>query len=86
MTKLEICRYYPTIAYYSAFNGLEIKHIEYEQDYLYCVSGAWGSDKSYHKLKLYVNRYGCDFIRFRGRKCYLHDFVSLSGTFGGADK
>lgn len=36
-----------SIAYYSGFNGLEIKHIEYGiDDYLYCVSGCWyGGEK-----------------------------------------
>ncbi len=32
-----------SIAYYSGFSGLEIKHIKYGiDDYIYCVSGGWG--------------------------------------------
>lgn len=42
MTKKEICQNNATIAYYSGFGGLEVKHIEYgTEDYLYIVARAW---------------------------------------------
>ena len=51
MSKKEICNNNESFAYYSGFGGLELKHIEYGiNDYIYCVSGAWCSNKSYHKL------------------------------------
>lgn len=41
MTKKDILKM-ETIAYYSGFNGLEIKDIEYGiDDHVLCVSGAW---------------------------------------------
>lgn len=43
MTKREYCQSRESVAYYSGLNGLEIKGIEYGiDDFLYCVSGAWG--------------------------------------------
>ena len=43
MTKKEYCLKNPPVAYYSGFSGLEIHGIEYgTEDFLYCVSGAWG--------------------------------------------
>lgn len=43
MNKRQYCESRESIAYYSGLNGLEIKGIEYSiNDYIYCVSGAWG--------------------------------------------
>lgn len=43
MNKREYCESRESIAYYSGLNGLEIKGIEHSiDDYVYCVSGAWG--------------------------------------------
>lgn len=43
MNKREYCESRESIAYYSGLNGLEIKGIENGiDDYVYCVSGAWG--------------------------------------------
>ena len=53
MSKKEICLSNETFAYYSGFGGVELRHVEYDiEDYIYCVSGAWCSKKSYHKLKV----------------------------------
>lgn len=47
MNKREYCESRESIAYYSGLNGLEIKGIEYGiDDYVYCVSGAWGGGAS----------------------------------------
>lgn len=43
MNKRQYCLKNPAIAYYSGLNGLEIHGID---DYIYCVSGAWGRWKS----------------------------------------
>ena len=69
MTKKEICQNNATIAYYSGFDGLEVKHIEYGiNDYLYVVAGAWNGKRTYHKLKVYYSNKG-DYIRLNGYKC-----------------
>ena len=54
MNKREYCESRESIAYYSGLNGLEIKGIEYGiDDYVYCVSGAWGGGKAFHRCKVY---------------------------------
>lgn len=57
MTKKEYCKNKKSIAYYSGFNGLEIKGIEYGiNDFIYCISNCWhGGEKAekYHKCKIY---------------------------------
>lgn len=60
MNKREYCESRESIAYYSGLNGLEIKGIEYGiDDYIYCVSGAWGGGKAFHRCKrLYVMKHG----------------------------
>ena len=46
MNKREYCESRESVAYYSGLNGLEIKGIENGiDDYVYCVSGAWGGVK-----------------------------------------
>lgn len=54
MNKREYCESRESIAYYSSLNGLEIKGIEHGiDDYIYCVSGAWGGGKAFHRCKVY---------------------------------
>lgn len=75
MTKREICTTNKSIAYYSGFGGLEIKKIEYGiDDYLYAVSGAWSSKKSYHKLKIYDGNY----IKLHGYKIPLDECILIN--------
>ena len=79
MTKKEICLSNSSVAYYSGFDGLEAKCIEYGiDDYLYCVSGAWSAKKRYHKLKI-QGSYDGAYIRFRGYRLFLHDFILIGG-------
>lgn len=79
MTKKEICLNNPAIAYYSGFGGLELHSIEHGVDcYLYCVSGAWCSNKSYHKLKIYHNRHGDGFVKLHGYKIPTADFIRMN--------
>lgn len=74
MTKKEICQNNATIAYYSGFGGLEVKHIEYGiNDYLYIVAGSWNGKGTYHKLKVHYGK--CDYILFNGRRCRLNEFI-----------
>lgn len=71
MTKKEYCMSHDSVAYYSGLNGLEIKGIEYGiADYIYCVSGAWGGGKAFHRCKIQYTRngaafFGCMGIEFR---------------------
>lgn len=77
MTKKEYCLKNSAIAYYSGLNGLEIHGIEYDiEDYLYCVSGAWGGGKAYHKLKIYYNDNG-GFVRLHGYKIPLNECIRM---------
>ena len=64
MNKREYCESRESIAYYSGLNGLEIKGIEYGiNDYVYCVSGAWGGGKAFHRCKIQYTRKGAAFFR-----------------------
>lgn len=77
MKKREYCESHESIAYYSGLNGLEIKGIEYGiEDYVYCVSGAWGGGKAYHKLKINhgVNDY---YIRLHGYRIPLNECIRM---------
>ena len=66
MTKKEILNA-RTIAYYSGFGGLEIKSIEYGiEDYIIYVSGAWCSEKSVHKCKVYYTMSGNAYFKCNG--------------------
>ena len=79
MTKKEKCLNNNTIACYYGLGGVEIKYIEYGiEDYLYCVSGAWGStvNKRYHKLKIYYTEKGV-YIRLHGYKIPLDECIRV---------
>ena len=77
MTIRSICENNQSIAYYSGFNGLEVKKIENGiEDYMYAVSNAWGGKKSYHKLKIHYCDAGA-YIRLHNYTCYLHDFIRM---------
>lgn len=67
-----------SIAYYSGFSGLEIKHIEYGiDDYIYCVSGVWNGKPRCHKLKVYYDKNGDDYIRLHGYKVLLNECIRM---------
>lgn len=77
MSKKEICMENDSFAYYSGFGGLELKKIEYGiEDHIYCVSGAWTSKKSYHKLKVYYNDNG-GYIKLHGYKIPLSECARM---------
>ena len=78
MTKREYCINHPAIAYYSGVIGLEIHGIEYGiNDYMFCVSGAWRGEKSYHKLKIQYDRSGGAFVRLHGYKIPLNECIRM---------
>ena len=82
MNKREYCMKNPAIAYYSGLNGLEIHGIEYGiDDYIYCVSGAWGGGKAFHRCRVY---YPSDypneksaFFRVHGCKISLDECIRM---------
>ena len=76
MTKKEYCLKNPAIAYYSGLNGLEIHGIEYGiEDHVYCVSGAWGGGKAFHRAKICYPANGAPFFRVHGCKVPLDDCI-----------
>lgn len=77
MSKKEICLNNKSFAYYSGFNGLEFKKIEYGiNDYIYCVSGSWNGKPKYHKLKLYYDNNG-GYLKLHGYKVPLNDCIRM---------
>lgn len=66
----------PTIAYYSGFNGIEIKDIEYGiNDYVIAVSGAWGGTKTAHRVKIYSNINGDMYFKLYGIRIPLNECI-----------
>ena len=77
MTKKEYCLNNPAIAYYSGLNGLEIHGIAYGiNDYVYCVSGAWGGGTAYHKVNTNYGVHG-DYIRLHGYRIPLNECIRM---------
>lgn len=78
LTKKQICLNNEAIAYYSGLGGLEIHYIEYGiEDYVYCVSGAWYNNKSYHKLKVYYSDED-SYIKLNGYKIPLNECIRMN--------
>lgn len=74
MTKKDILNM-ETIAYYSGFNGLEIKGIEYGiNDYVLCVSGAWNGKPKPHCLKIYYTSENA-YIKLNGYRVSLDECI-----------
>ena len=68
---------YPTIATYSEFGGLAVKHIDYGIDtYLIIESGAYGfaTKKTMHRLKVHHSRKH-PYIIFSGTRVNTDEFI-----------
>lgn len=66
-----------SVGYWSAFGGVEVKEIEYGiNDYCICVSGAWCSKKSVHRLKIRYTSKG-DYILLNGTRLYFSDCIRM---------
>ena len=77
MSKKEVCVNNESFAYYSGFGGLEFKKIEYGiEDYIYCVSGSWTGNPSFHKLKVYYNGDN-SYIKLHGYRIPLNDCIRM---------
>ena len=72
MNKRQYCESRESIAYYSGLNGLEIKGID---DYIYCVSGALGGGKAFHRCKIQCTRKGAAFFRVYGHRVPLDECI-----------
>ncbi len=78
MNKREYCESRESIAYYSGLNGLEIKGIEHGiDDYIYCVSGAWGGGKAFHRCKVQYTRKGAAYICVHGYRVPLDECIRM---------
>ena len=78
MNKREYCESRESIAYYSGLNGLEIKGIEYGiEDHVYCVSGAWGGGKAFHRVKVQYTRKGAVFFVVHGYRIPLDECIKM---------
>ena len=70
----------PALGYWSEFNGVEIKEIgNGVNDYIICVSGAWGKreSKAVHKVTIHYSPTGCAYIRIYGRRLYLDEAIKI---------
>lgn len=64
-----------TTAYYSGFNGLEIKCIEYGiDDHVLCVSGTWNGKPKPHRLKVYYTSENA-YIKLHGYRVPLDECI-----------
>ncbi|MEG1925294.1 MAG: hypothetical protein RR415_06075 [Ruthenibacterium sp.] len=78
MTKKEYCLANPAIAYCDALSGLEIYGVEYGvNDFLYCVSGIRGGNKSYHRLKINHDNDDDCFVRLMGCKIRMSECLRI---------
>lgn len=80
MTAREYCNTHESTAYYSGLAGLEIKGIEYGiEDYVYCVSGAWGAPRlqGFHRVKVQYTAGGRAFIRVNGWRVPLDECIRM---------
>lgn len=78
MTKKEVCQNHKPFAYFSGLSGVELHHIEYGiNDYIYCTSGAWCNNKSYHKVKIHYDNNGDSYIRLHGYKIPLNECIRM---------
>lgn len=67
-----------SVAYYSGLNGIEIKKIEYGiDDYVLCVSGAWGGRKQVHRVKINYTTRGDAYIRIHDYRIPLNECIRM---------
>lgn len=64
------------LAYYSGFNGIEIKDIENGiEDYVIFVSGAWNGKKSVHRSAIKTTMSGNHYFLCNGRRIPLNECI-----------
>lgn len=78
MTKNEkqVYKSMKTIAYFSGFDGIEIKTIEYGiEDYIIYTSGAWIGKSEVHKSKIYYTGTENDYFRYGNNHIRLNECI-----------
>ena len=73
----------PCIAYYSGFAGIEIKNIGYAygETYIIYVAGAWCSNKTVHRTRVYYNLNGNAYILYKGVRISLNECIRTDYNF-----
>lgn len=75
----EYCLTHESIAYASCLGGFEIKRIAHGiYDYIWGVSGAWCSQKSYHCVRIMTTVKGREYIRIHGYRIYLDECIRMN--------
>lgn len=75
MTKKEILNA-RTVAYYSGYDGLEIKDILYGlDDYIAFTSGAWIGKERAHICKIYYTVSGNAYFKYNGVRIPLNECI-----------
>lgn len=78
MTAREYCLTHDSVAYASMLGGIEIKGIEYGiTDSVYCVCGAWCSEKSYHHVRINYTAHGIPFFIVHGQRVYMGECIRM---------
>ena len=63
-----------TVAYYSGWNGIEIKGIEYGiNDYIIYITNAFTSNKKVHKTRVYYSSGENDYFIADGKRIKLNE-------------
>lgn len=67
-----------SIAYFSGFGGIEIKHIEYGIDEIVeYVAGAWSGKKSAHRHKVYYTENGNAYFMHEGCRVPFNECIRM---------
>ena len=84
MTKQEKTQYLNTksVAYYSGYNGIEIKAIEYDtDDYIIFTVNTWYSSTlnpvTVHRSKVYYNANGENYFKYNGCRIKLNECIRI---------
>lgn len=81
MAKKEVCESHKSIAYYSGYWWIELKHIEYWiDDYIYRIDNAWYPSKwiRYHKSKILYDKNGDAYFRAWSSKIYFSECIRFN--------
>lgn len=75
MTRLQMFNEMPTIGYWSALGGVELKGIEHGvEDYALVIANAWGGKKSAHRVRVHYE-YRVPHIVVKDTRLYFDDCI-----------
>lgn len=76
MTKIDKYKAMPTLGYWSALNGVEVKEFHLGSDEkVTVIANAWGGQKSVHTVKVNYNKAGEAYIIVCRTTPYLRDCI-----------